>query len=396
MNFLFSSSKASSSPEETQQEPITTKSSPSLSDTSSRHSNTSAEEWQRRIYSLQSERCTPQMRLQHQQQQQAKQARKKRIETSCKSARRLETANYLSSASNMCTLQTFSPLMMSSATGAGDSRNEIYKRVTPKTTERAQKIQQSCQRRSVEDNGGNNENEDEDLLSLTSELKQEMQGMSLSSPALMTSIETFGDMSSSERQQATSSINSELNILLKQLEVEPTDDVELTAKFALFESILQTVTVIRDQTLEFWNENNDLFEGGMRMAAQREVDKMDAEDCLGIVDDPRRWFVYGMTKKANDNSVKIAEILSLLRSRLEQINTLDVGECPFCLDDMGPLKDQNMTTVLSCCHRVCKPCWEQWQQVKGPHAFCPLCRSDEFVAEVLSSPLAGAGARGHN
>lgn len=381
MNF-FSSSIKSCPP------PTSSSSSTTSSSTETSTGANSSEDWQRRIYSLQSERCTPEMRLQHQQLQSAKQARKKRIETSCKSARRLETANYLSSASNMCTLQTFS------ASGTGASRNEIYAQTTPKTFNRAQKIQQSCQRRAIEKSDvedDENENEDEDLNELTSELRQEMQDMAVTSPDMMSSVETFGRMSSSQREQATTSINSELISLLKQLEVEPTEDAELTAKFALFETILQTVTVIREQTLEFWNENIDLFEGGMRVAAQKEVEKIDSEDSMGIVDDPRRWFVYGMTKKANSNSSKIAQTLSLLRSRLEQINNSEVGDCPFCLDDMSPLKEQNLTTVLSCCHRVCTPCWEQWQQVKGSHAFCPLCRSDEFVAEVLSSPMAGGG-----
>jgi hypothetical protein len=396
MNFLFASSSDSSKlPEQLQQQPSST------SDTSST-SSTTAEDWQRRIYSLQSERCTPAMRLQHKQQEQSKQARKKRIETSCKSARRLETANYLSSASNMCTLQSFSAPM--SSRGGGANVKEMYKQSTPKTFDRAQKIQRSCRRRAMEEsNGDKDEDEDEDLNELTNELEQEMQGIAVASPAILSSVQTFGAMSSSQRAQATSSMNSELLTLLKQLEVEPTDDAELTAKFALFETLLQTVTVIREQTLAFWSENQDLFEGGSRVAAQKEVTKIDAEDCLGIADDPRRWFVYGMTKKANENSGKIAQTLSLLRSRLEQISSSEVGDCPFCLEDMGPMKaaagegeqttqtqTQTQTTiVLSCCHRVCTPCWEQWQQVKGRHAFCPLCRSDEFVAEVLSSPMAG-------
>lgn len=274
----------------------------------------------------------------------------------------------------------------------------MYAQTTPKTMNRASKIQQSCQRRAVEksDDNDNDEDEDEDLNELTSELTQELQALAVASPAVMSSMGTYGGMSSSERLNATSSMQSELLTLLKQLEVEPTDGTELSAKFALFETFLQTVTVIREQTLAFWSENKDLFEGGSKVAAQKEIEKIDSESCMGIEDDPRRWFVYAMTKKANDNSVKIAQTLSLLRSRLEQINSSDVGDCPFCLEDMRPLKEgsQNQTVVLSCCHRVCTPCWEQWQQVKGPHAFCPLCRSDEFVAEVLSSSMAGGGEGG--
>ena len=340
-------------------------------------------EWQRRIYSLQSERCTPQMRSKYEEEMKAKQARKKRIETSCKSARRLETANYLSSASNMCSLQTFS----SPAAFRGDT-NDYYTKSASKTIDRGRKIQQSCQRRAIEDEEDDN---DEDLLELTSELQQEMQENELVTPEIMNTVQSFGFMSAAQRAQATSSLNEELLALLKQLEIEPKEDSELAAKFALFETFLQKVTVIREQTLQFWDENKDLFEGGSRAAAQKEIKKIDAEDCLGIIDDPRKWFVYSMTKKANDNSGMIAQTLSLLRSRLEQINNEDVGECPFCLDDMGPLKDADQTVVLQCCHRVCKPCWEHWQEVKGARAFCPLCRNQDFVAEVLSSPYVGGG-----
>lgn len=385
MKSLFHTTCPPSVPDDEAQEETSTKTSASTIDST-------PIEWQRRIYSLQNERCSPAVREQYKQLQQAKHARKKRIETSCKSARRLETANYLSSASNMVTLQSFS-----SPAAQGSSRNDIFEQTTPKTFNRARKIQQSCQRRAVQDcNNDSEKEEDEDLNELTSELREEMQQCAMASPAVMSSVATFGIMSSSQRAAATSTMNSELLNLLKQLEVEPTDDVEVAAKFALFETFLQTVTVIREQTLEFWSENMDLFEGGgARAAAQKEVDKMDAEDCLGILDDPRRWFVFAMTKKANENSVKIAQILSLLRSRLEQINSSEVGECPFCLEDMAPLKDAEETIVLSCCHRVCTPCWVQWQAVKGAHAFCPLCRSDEFVAEVLSSPIVDRVGDGH-
>jgi hypothetical protein len=283
----------------------------------------------------------------------------------------------------MCTLQTFSaPAAMN------ESHREKYSKATPKTFSRAQKIQRSCCQRAVEDN--DSDDEDEDLKELTSELCQDM--LDTTPTEVLATVENFGYMSSSQRAEATSSMNSELLNLLKQLEVEPSEDAELSAKFALFETFLQTVTVIREQTLAFWEENKDLFEGGSKAAAKKELEKIDAEDSLGIIDDPRKWFVYAMTKKANENSGKIAQTLSLLRSRLEQINNDEIGDCPFCLDDMKPMKeaDPSQTIVLSCCHRVCTPCWQQWQQVKGANAFCPLCRSDEFVEEVLSSPLTQA------
>jgi hypothetical protein len=286
----------------------------------------------------------------------------------------------------MCSLQTFSS---PAAFREGSNTNDFYTKSATRTLDRGRKIQQSCQRRAaVEDE---EDDDDEDLQELTSELQQDLQENEMVTSDFMEAVQNFRDMSSSQRAQATSSMNEELITLLKELETEPKEDAELTAKFALFETFLQTVTVIREQTLQFWEENMDLFEGGSKASAMKEIKKIDAEDCLGILDDPRRWFVYAMTKKANDNSGKIAQTLALLRSRLEQINSEDVGECPFCLDDMGPLKEADLTIVLPCCHRVCKPCWEHWLEVKGSRAFCPLCKNDDFVAEVLSSPYVGGG-----
>jgi hypothetical protein len=277
---------------------------------------------------------------------------------------------------------------------SASKRKEVFQKSAPKSKERAQKIQQSAQRRAIETDNSlddSDSDEDEDLNELTNELFEDMQATTVAPSGLLSSLGQFRRMDTSERAAATSTMNSELLALLKQLEVEPKEDNELAAKFALFETFLQTVTVIREQTFEFWRENMDLFEGGAKVSAQKEVDKIDAADCLGIFDDSRKWFVYDMTKKANENNGKIAQTLSLLRSRLEQINNMEVGECPFCLEDMAPLKEANQTTVLSCCHRVCTPCWEQWQKVKGSHAFCPLCRNDAFVEEVLSSPLTEEG-----
>jgi hypothetical protein len=256
---------------------------------------------------------------------------------------------------------------------------------------RSQKLQETARRRAVEIDE-NDKEEDEDLQELTNELTSDLQTMDMMiSPTIMSTVAQYGVLSSSQRAEASSTINKELEVLLKQLETEPTEDSELGAKFALFETFLQTVTVIREQTLEFWQENMDLFEGGSRLAAKKEVDKIDNTDSMGIEDDLQKWFVYSMTKKANENSVKIGQTLSLLRSRLEQMSNTEVGDCPFCLEDMGPMKEANNTTVLTCCHRVCTPCWNNWRQIKGPHAFCPLCRNDEFVEEVLSSQMVNGG-----
>lgn len=61
-----------------------------------------------------------------------------------------------------------------------------------------------------------------------------------------------------EIQHKPLAVDSELEASLAK---EPTDDEELAAKFKIFETILATVTTIREQVLAFWEENKDQFSG---------------------------------------------------------------------------------------------------------------------------------------
>jgi hypothetical protein len=151
----------------------------------------------------------------------------------------------------------------------------------------------------------------------------------------------------------------------------------MAGKFKLFEDFLATVSTIREETLAFWEENKGQFEGPARLAGQREINAIDSPDALGIFDDPRHWFVYSMTAKANENSKAISRTLSQLRARLE-ILAADLGECPFCLDQMTV----EQCTTLGCCHKVCTNCWDHWVSLKGAAAFCPLCKHQQFIDEV--------------
>ncbi len=179
--------------------------------------------------------------------------------------------------------------------------------------------------------------------------------------------------------EISSAANGDLSALLVQLVKEPTDDVELTAKFTLFETFLATVTLIREQTLQFWSENADQFAGDARAQLQRSVSAIDSHAALGIQDDPRKWFVYSMTMKADENAKAISRVLALVKTRLELL-AMDGGECPCCFDALNPL---NVTT-LSCCHKICTDCWENWAAMKGHNVFCPLCNQRAFVDEVIS------------
>jgi hypothetical protein len=173
-------------------------------------------------------------------------------------------------------------------------------------------------------------------------------------------------------------VPSTFEALLESLAVEPADAAELAAKFAIFENYLNSVVTVREQTVFFWDENKDQFTGAALAAGNKAVRDIDTENSMSINESSRRWFVFFMMQKAHENSVAIGNTLAAIRAKLELLTQEDM-ECPFCLDAIVP---ENGTT-LGCCHKVCTPCWSQWQNLKGSHAFCPLCRHQEFVSELF-------------
>jgi hypothetical protein len=102
---------------------------------------------------------------------------------------------------------------------------------------------------------------------------------------------------------------------------------------------------------------------------------------LGIQDaSGTTWIIYHMTKKCHANSEMITGLLSMIKARLNLLNQ-DPGDCPCCLE---PMTRENIRR-LGCCHATCAPCWDQWKALKGGQAFCPVCRSAEFVHEIVRS-----------
>lgn len=339
--------------------------------------------WQHKIQRIQSERATPEVLARIKENAE----RKQRTMRSVKTAKRLEKANYLSSASNMMHLQTFSAAPAPSA--FSDRSEEIQSR--------AQTIQ-FCSKVSRGRGAAYNDDEDDecdnqlDQLSTTlmGEVTAAAQDQAQVTPQCLLAIRDFDRMDETQRQATATTMETEMSSLLSQLAVEPREEAEMMAKFALFETFLATIVKIREETMAFWSDNCDLFEGASRMAAQQDINKIDSAEAMSIQDDPRKWFVYLMTKKANENCAMIGRTLATLRARLEMISAKedgDLGECPFCLDNMTEMGAER-TCVLGCCHRVCKDCWDHWIVVKGPRdVFCPLCRHEEFVADVLSTPV---------
>jgi len=83
--------------------------------------------------------------------------------------------------------------------------------------------------------------------------------------------------------------------------------------------------------MTFWNANKDQFVGATLHAGERDIRAIDSHEALSIIDDPRKWFVYTMTRKVQSNSVAISQVLSALRARLQLLSQQDI-ECPFCLE----------------------------------------------------------------
>lgn len=171
----------------------------------------------------------------------------------------------------------------------------------------------------------------------------------------------------------------EIDILLAQLAREPRSESEMSAKFQLFENFLATVTTIREETLNFWAANKDQFLGATREDGERSIRAIDSADAMGIdTSCTDKWFVYYMTQKANNNNRKITATLAAVRARLDLLSQ-ELGECPFCLDQL----ESDTCTTLGCCHKACNTCWDHWVSIKGPSAFCPLCKHQEFVEEII-------------
>jgi hypothetical protein len=330
-----------------------------------------------------------------------------RAKASIKTASRIERINYLSSATNSRTLRDYDNIqseMMSlpAAPAQEQAQRRIYTSASETHQFRSKKLMSILQSKPTAQplplppppdyarmdrltapaqvSAVAEVNESIDMLAFDDVEEAELQAIEseLGAAAPIATTTGFAAMNA-DLNMAQQSVASDIDGLLRQLVKEPSDDAELAAKFLLFENFLETVTTIRQTTLAFWEENMDQFEGSSRLAQQKLINEIDGADKLGIPDDASKWFVYYMTRQANNNSKAISNVLSGIKGKLN-ILSQELGECPFCLDQ---LHADNITT-LSCCHRTCKPCWDHWSELKGNSAFCPLCNHQEFIGEIAS------------
>jgi len=177
--------------------------------------------------------------------------------------------------------------------------------------------------------------------------------------------------------------NNAMSSVLNQLRREPTNDAELAAKFQLYETFLQTVIDSRKATYDFWKDCKADFAaaaGNVVTQVEKDLKDIDSQDNLGIVFHEHRWYVYDMTVQADKNNEMIKGVLKKIETKLELLGK-DDDDCPFCLE---PLNEVGNVVTLGCCHKTCKECWDNWQEIRGRAAFCPLCRQDEFLNDVMS------------
>eukprot|EP00929_Paragymnodinium_shiwhaense_P023690 TRINITY_DN14779_c0_g1_i1.p1 TRINITY_DN14779_c0_g1~~TRINITY_DN14779_c0_g1_i1.p1 ORF type:complete len:350 (+),score=94.57 TRINITY_DN14779_c0_g1_i1:74-1123(+) len=169
--------------------------------------------------------------------------------------------------------------------------------------------------------------------------------------------------------------------LLKQLRDEPTDEAECSAKFMLYEGYSSEVEQMRKTLMTFHEETQPKVPVNVAADMEKQVRGIDSTEAMGIPDDARGWFVYHMMRQAERNNLKMAGILEGFEKRLEFLAANDQSECPICLEAFQAQGEHGAET-LSCCHKVCKDCWQKWSSVMSGRPFCPLCRNEDFLGTI--------------
>lgn len=170
--------------------------------------------------------------------------------------------------------------------------------------------------------------------------------------------------------------------LLRQFQVEPTDAEECTAKFSLYEGYASEVETMRNTLFTFHEDARPDLPPIIVTDMDRQLKGIDCTEAMGIPDDSREWFVYHMMRQAERNNLKMASILDGYDKKLKFLASNDQAECPVCLDHFDD--EVKKPETLSCCHKVCKECWDNWTAVTRGRPFCPLCRQDEFLTAVAT------------
>jgi hypothetical protein len=174
-----------------------------------------------------------------------------------------------------------------------------------------------------------------------------------------------------------------LEELLGSLKKEPTNDEDRSARFALYERHADTVSIVRKSLLDFWDSAKDEVDAAPRAAINEQIAKIDDHANLELYEDRRYWFVYSMARTTARNESSIQNILKAIRAKLALLAEKD-QTCPICLESINSGEEVNVT--LGCAHKLHTDCWRHWSAYcvsvrKAP--FCPTCRNDDFLDEIL-------------
>jgi hypothetical protein len=197
----------------------------------------------------------------------------------------------------------------------------------------------------------------------------------IATPNLQNEVVADSVMSSMEVEQDIS--ENEIDKLLRELRYKPKDDEEASSKFAMYEEYAKTVETTRGGLCEFWEECQDSFDKRICAAINRDIVKLDSHQNMGIAWNERVWWAYEMIKVANKNNLSMIALLKTIQTKLELVARED--DCPICLEGKPDM------TTLTCCHKVCVDCWDEWQLLQGRNAFCPLCKEKDFIQAVLAA-----------
>jgi len=178
--------------------------------------------------------------------------------------------------------------------------------------------------------------------------------------------------------------------LLSQLQREPEDAAECAAKFGLYEGYSSEVEQMRNTLLKFHEETRPSVPEVIGVDMDKQIRTIDSEEAMGIPDESREWFVYHMMRQAERNNLRMASILDGFDKKLQFLASSDQAECPVCLEAFNDDAGRTVET-LGCCHKVCKQCWDHWSTMSSGRPFCPLCRHEDFLDEIVQAQSVSAG-----
>lgn len=224
----------------------------------------------------------------------------------------------------------------------------------------------------------------------------------------MTTSYAWNQNQEAERERVT---ETEEQQALRGLQTEPKTDDERAAKFEVFEKFSNKMMAIRKDLDDTVAETVVELPPLPREAVKHSLKKLDSDNCRGIFDQSRFWFVHDMFLQASKNCDLMNSISDEIARKIRLVATNTQDECPICLmtfatenanvvvnhhndndNDNDQQKQDNdeeadpkvPAMLLSCCHKVCEECWKQWSELKQARVYCPLCRNEEFMKEVAA------------